>query len=151
MNLQTYLEKKANQQAGTTTPPAPRYVDNYPQMPISQAQLGAGRPNMKDIPAMPEPPPISDDKINGWLGLPGYLKQRKTSNNTLKERKTSPNINLPVPELPKEVTSPESYYMPTPPVPEPPHISDESLLRGAELMDRLNKRNPERQLEPIKQ
>lgn len=151
MNLQTYLEKKANQQAGTTTPPTPRYVDNYPQMPISQTQLEAGRPNMKDIPAMPEPPPISDDKINSWLGLPGYLKQRKTGNNTLKERKTSQGTKLPVAELPKEVTSPESYHMPTPPVPEPPPISEESLLRGAELMNRLNKRNPERQLEPITQ
>lgn len=151
MNLQTYLEKKASQQASAITPPAPRYVDNYPQMPISESQLEAGRPNMKDIPAVPEPPPISDDKINSWLNIPGYLRQRQVKNNALKERRTRPRTKLPMAELPKEVTSPESYYMPTPPVPEPPPISDESLLRGAELMDMLNKRNPENLLEPIRQ
>lgn len=151
MNLRTYLEKKANQQTSAITPPAPRHVDNYPQMPISGSQLEAGRPNMKDIPAIQDPPPISDDKINGWLGVPGYLKQRGTGNKTLKERRVSPSTQLPVAELPKEVTSPESYYMPAPPAPEPPPISNDSLLRGAELMDRINKRNPENLLEPIRQ
>lgn len=151
MNLQTYLEKKANQQTGAITPPAPRYVNNYPQMPISQPQLEAGRPNMNDVPAFQDPPPISNDKINGWLGVPGYMKQRNTSGSALKERRTSPSPNLPIPELPKDVTSHESYHMPTQPFPEPPPISNDSLLRGAELMDRLNKQNPERYLEPIRQ
>lgn len=72
MNLQTYLEKRANQQASTVTPPTPRKVDNYPQIPISEEHLKAGRPNMKDVPPAPEPTPISNNKINGWLGVPGY-------------------------------------------------------------------------------